>query len=610
MLMALSGQVVVDLAELKLYLYKDGELVKRYPVAAGGPEFPTPTGTFAVTSKEMNPTWYPAELGVGEGRRAYPAGHREPARHPLDRDQRAGVGIHGTPSPGSIGTYASHGCIRMYISDVEELFERVAVGMPVLIRRSEPGAIPGLRSEHVRRREIIPLPRELRLRPVEDRYRVVLDDVVAPPYDVISRDEAAGLRARSPYNAVARRPPGPATPGEGDPTGAPPRRWPRGGGRRGAPRPTALPLPRRRDLPRVRTASSARAAGSSRDSGSAPSTKACVLPHEKTHAGPKLDRLRLWRATRTTISPIFLLFPDDRGTVGAARWGGRPTRPPPAPAPPDRPRPRRQRSRRDPDRGTGGRGSRRGPARRATVHRRRTPPLRDGARLPRRAACGRRPRRRRAHGLPLQHARPGARCLPHPPPAEGRRDPGDGRGARAPAAQVQHLRRERGRRRRLRRDDATPGRLRRPRQGLRPLLSARARLLHRRAPRPRRRRPPPGRGLLTRRGTALGHRPALPDPARCPGGRPGRDRGPDRLRDQPGRGLRPPAERRLRPGSVHQRHPGRGGARRRRAGRDDAPEVDVLLPQAAHRPGLRPHGRGQAHGRATWSSSSCSSRRC
>jgi lipoprotein-anchoring transpeptidase ErfK/SrfK len=44
------------------------------------------------------------------------------------------VGIHGTPSDSSIGTAASHGCIRMHISDVEDLFERVTVGMPVEIK--------------------------------------------------------------------------------------------------------------------------------------------------------------------------------------------------------------------------------------------------------------------------------------------------------------------------------------------------------------------------------------------------------------------------------------------------------------------------------------------
>ena len=48
-----------------------------------------------------------------------------------------------------------------------------------------------------------------------------------------------------------------------------------------------------------------------------------VLPHERTHAGPKVDRLRLYRATHADVSQIFLLFPDDDGAVSASS-----TRPP------------------------------------------------------------------------------------------------------------------------------------------------------------------------------------------------------------------------------------------------------------------------------------------
>jgi len=46
------------------------------------------------------------------------------------------VGIHGVPpsEDSSIGTYASHGCVRMHNWDAVDLFARVTVGMPVLIR--------------------------------------------------------------------------------------------------------------------------------------------------------------------------------------------------------------------------------------------------------------------------------------------------------------------------------------------------------------------------------------------------------------------------------------------------------------------------------------------
>ena len=45
-----------------------------------------------------------------------------------------GVGIHGTGMEWSIGTRASHGCIRMRVADVIDLFGRVPIGTPVYIR--------------------------------------------------------------------------------------------------------------------------------------------------------------------------------------------------------------------------------------------------------------------------------------------------------------------------------------------------------------------------------------------------------------------------------------------------------------------------------------------
>lgn len=135
MLTALRGHIVVDLSELKLYLYRDGELAKTYRVATGSPQYPTPTGSFAITSKVMNPTWYPPDSEWAKDAEPIPPGIENPLGTRWIGTSAPAVGIHGTPDSGSIGTYASHGCIRMYIPDVEELFDRVAVGMPVLIRQ-------------------------------------------------------------------------------------------------------------------------------------------------------------------------------------------------------------------------------------------------------------------------------------------------------------------------------------------------------------------------------------------------------------------------------------------------------------------------------------------
>jgi lipoprotein-anchoring transpeptidase ErfK/SrfK len=131
---ALSGQIVVDLGDLKLYLYRGGKLVKSYSVAAGSSAYPTPTGSYVVTSKIMNPTWYPPNSDWAKDAEPIPPGIANPLGTRWIGTSAPGVGIHGTPDDSSIGSYASHGCIRMHIWEVEDLYERVVIGMPVIIR--------------------------------------------------------------------------------------------------------------------------------------------------------------------------------------------------------------------------------------------------------------------------------------------------------------------------------------------------------------------------------------------------------------------------------------------------------------------------------------------
>jgi peptidoglycan hydrolase-like protein with peptidoglycan-binding domain len=134
MLTALSGQIVVDLGDLRLYLFRDGRLVKSYSVAAGQAAYPTPTGTYAVTSMQMNPTWYPPNSDWAKDAEPIPPGVTNPLGTRWIGTSAPGVGIHGTPDDASVGSYASHGCIRMHIPEVEDLYTRVVVGMPVVIR--------------------------------------------------------------------------------------------------------------------------------------------------------------------------------------------------------------------------------------------------------------------------------------------------------------------------------------------------------------------------------------------------------------------------------------------------------------------------------------------
>jgi lipoprotein-anchoring transpeptidase ErfK/SrfK len=133
-LTALGGQIIVDLGDLQLYLYHGTKLYKSYGIAVGQAAYPTPTGSFVVVNMQMNPTWVPPDSAWAEGAEPIPPGPTNPLGTRWIGISYSGVGIHGTPDDSSIGTYASHGCIRMHIPDVEDLYTRVVVGMPVIIR--------------------------------------------------------------------------------------------------------------------------------------------------------------------------------------------------------------------------------------------------------------------------------------------------------------------------------------------------------------------------------------------------------------------------------------------------------------------------------------------
>jgi lipoprotein-anchoring transpeptidase ErfK/SrfK len=127
--------ITINVGTNTLELYKGLKVVKRYPVATARPGFTTPRGSWKVMDKIVNPTWTnPAPSGWGAGMPAFigpgpgnPLGTRALALN------APGILIHGTYSEGSVGTYASHGCIRMHIADSEDLFPRVTVGTKVLV---------------------------------------------------------------------------------------------------------------------------------------------------------------------------------------------------------------------------------------------------------------------------------------------------------------------------------------------------------------------------------------------------------------------------------------------------------------------------------------------
>jgi lipoprotein-anchoring transpeptidase ErfK/SrfK len=131
----LGHTIVIRISQNKLYLFRGVRLQKVYPVATGSPGFPTPQGKWTVVDKVENPSWTnPAPDGWGADLpRFIPAGPGNPLGTRALYLNAPGIRIHGTYSTSSIGSYASHGCIRMHIPDVEELFEIVGVDTPVLI---------------------------------------------------------------------------------------------------------------------------------------------------------------------------------------------------------------------------------------------------------------------------------------------------------------------------------------------------------------------------------------------------------------------------------------------------------------------------------------------
>jgi lipoprotein-anchoring transpeptidase ErfK/SrfK len=125
--------VVIDRGNFRLTWYK-GKKKRSFPVAVGQPAYPTPTGNYSVIEKQVNPTWFPPSSPWAAGLGPVPPGVNNPLGTRWIGTSAPGIGMHGTPMSGSIGTRASHGCIRMYISDVERLYPLVDIGTPVFIR--------------------------------------------------------------------------------------------------------------------------------------------------------------------------------------------------------------------------------------------------------------------------------------------------------------------------------------------------------------------------------------------------------------------------------------------------------------------------------------------
>ncbi len=131
---AYPSYLTLDRGAFTLRLWKNLKLAKTYTVAVGQEGLETPEGLYEIQEKEENPTWHVPEsdwAGSLAGQ-DIPPGPSNPIKARW-MGIYEGAGIHGTEETYSLGSAASHGCVRMAIPDVEELYDQVEVGTPIFI---------------------------------------------------------------------------------------------------------------------------------------------------------------------------------------------------------------------------------------------------------------------------------------------------------------------------------------------------------------------------------------------------------------------------------------------------------------------------------------------
>ncbi len=126
--------IMIDRKAFRLRLFKHLKPVKSYTIAVGRQGLETPAGLYDIQSKQVNPSWHvPTSSWAGAlAGRVIPPGPQDPLKARW-LGFNGGAGIHGTAEAGSLGSAASHGCIRMAIPDVIELYNQVSTGDPVYV---------------------------------------------------------------------------------------------------------------------------------------------------------------------------------------------------------------------------------------------------------------------------------------------------------------------------------------------------------------------------------------------------------------------------------------------------------------------------------------------
>jgi lipoprotein-anchoring transpeptidase ErfK/SrfK len=127
--------IIVDRKGFRLTLYKELRPAETYGIAVGKVGLETPAGEYSIQNKAVDPAWHvPDSDWAGDlAGKVIPGGVPENPIKARWLGVYDGVGIHGTGDESSIGSNASHGCIRMRVRDVKKLYDEVPVGAPIYI---------------------------------------------------------------------------------------------------------------------------------------------------------------------------------------------------------------------------------------------------------------------------------------------------------------------------------------------------------------------------------------------------------------------------------------------------------------------------------------------
>lgn len=139
----MTNGIVINIPDRTLYYFKEGKLAVSLPVALGVPkkgekfDWKTPTGRFKIIAKQKDPTWHVPQSIKSEmeeeGKEIISSvapGPQNPLGKYAIRTSIPGIMIHSTTKPGSIYSFSSHGCIRVYPEQMEGFFKEIKVNTP------------------------------------------------------------------------------------------------------------------------------------------------------------------------------------------------------------------------------------------------------------------------------------------------------------------------------------------------------------------------------------------------------------------------------------------------------------------------------------------------